>query len=82
MKTEEQDPWTMQIDAWLTQPDTAGVHFVTVEQVLSEVITTDKGRTQRANQMRLSSILHSRGWAHERRTPTSGAKRVWGYFRP
>lgn len=77
-----QDPWAEVIDAWLDAPENFHIKFVTTARVLKDAIRMDPAHMNRADEMRVGEHLDRRGWAHARRIPAPGQKRVWGYDRP
>ena len=78
----EQEPWGEIIDAWLDDPQRAHLKFVTTTLILREAVRKDASQMTREDEMRVGKHLDRRGWAHARRVPSPGERRVWGYDRP
>ncbi len=66
------------VKLWLN--DRTGGDFVTFEQIRSEAVKSDQGRTPRAVQMIVATAMKEGGWQHERRM-VKGV-RTWGFVKP
>lgn len=69
-----------EIDAWLCAPENEPLEYVTLDQVLTQAISSDRGRTRRAMEMLIAKLMRERGWIHQRRMVNG--KRTWGFLKP